>query len=84
MRDEFDEEPDTSDSNYEKQLQDNKKVTFGTGYNKDLTTDLTSNTNKFISDNTNFYKKQKKMSHFLMIVSLQIQIHSWENLTEIT
>ena len=59
-RDEFDEEPDTSDSNYAKQLEDNKKVTFGTAYNKDLETDLTSNTNKFISDNTNFYKKQKK------------------------
>ena len=59
-RDEFDEDPDTSDSNYAKQLEDNKKVTFGTAYNKDLETDLTSNTNKFISDNTNFYKKQKK------------------------
>ena len=59
-RDEFEEDPDTSDSNYAKQLEDNKKVTFGTAYNKDLETDLTSNTNKFISDNTNFYKKQKK------------------------
>ena len=59
-RDEFDEEPDTSDSNYAKQLEENKKVTYGTAYNKELDTDLSSNTNKFISDNTNFYKHQKK------------------------
>ena len=59
-RDEFDEEPDTSDSNYAKQLEENKKVTYGTAYNKELDTDLSSNTNKLISDNTNFYKHQKK------------------------
>ena len=61
----IDENPDTSDKLYAQQYeQTQKRVTYGSAYNKEIKPDLKTNSNQTILNNKTYYKKQSPNSNF--------------------